>query len=153
MKQARPSAILDAGITVVSGPTLVFSLYLLAAGHNQPGGGFAGGLVAGVFVLLAWAGGGTALVNRLIPLRSSALLGAGLLLATLTAIAPLFVGSGFLESGYIEFDVPLIGEVKLVSAVLFDLGVYLLVVGMALRLVAGFGEASPSLDELEEEHL
>jgi multicomponent Na+:H+ antiporter subunit A len=152
MKQARSSAILDAGITVVSGPILVFSLYLLSAGHNQPGGGFAGGLVAGVFILLAWAGGGTPLVNRLVPLRSSALLGIGLLLATLTSIAPLFLGLGFLESGYIKFHIAVIGEVKLVSAVVFDIGVYLLVIGMALRLVASLGDVAPSLDELEEEH-
>lgn len=152
MKEARPSTILDAGIAVVSGPILVFSIYLLAAGHNQPGGGFAGGLVAGVFILLAWAGGGTALLNRLVPLRSSALMGAGLLIAALTALAPLFLGLGFLESGYVEIDVPLVGKVKLVSAVLFDLGVYLLVIGMALRLVTGLGEAAPSPGELEDEH-
>ena len=152
MKPARHSTILDAGIAVVSGPILVFSIYLLAAGHNQPGGGFAGGLVAGVFILLAWAGGGTALVNRLIPFRSSALMGAGLSIAALTAIVPLFLGLGFLESGYVEIDVPVVGKVKLVSAVLFDLGVYLLVIGMALRLVVGLGEAAPSVEEREEGH-
>lgn len=147
MRPARPSTILDTGIAVVSGPILVFSVYLLAAGHNQPGGGFAGGLVAGVFVMLAWAGGGTDLVNRIIPLRSSALMGVGLLVAALTAIAPLFFGLGFLESGYVAIDLPVIGEVKLVSAVLFDVGVYLLVIGMSLGLVGGLGEAEPSAEE------
>ena len=144
MKRERPSAILDAGITVASGPILVFSLFLLAAGHNQPGGGFAGGLVAGVAVLLAWAGGGTDLVRRIVPLRSSALMGIGLLISTLTALAPLVLGLGFLESGYVEFDVPLIGKVKLVSAVLFDIGVYLLVIGMSLALVRALGETGPA---------
>ncbi len=147
MKPQRDSAILDAGITVASGPILVFSLFLLAAGHNQPGGGFAGGLVAGVAVLLAWAGGGTELVRRIVPLRSSALMGAGLLVATLTALAPLVLGMGFLESGYVEVAVPAIGDVKLVSAVLFDIGVYLLVVGMSLGLVRALGESEPSEGE------
>ncbi len=147
MKPQRDSAILDAGITVAAGPILVFSLYLLAAGHNQPGGGFAGGLVAGVAVLLAWAGGGTDLVRRIVPLRSSALMGAGLLIATLTALAPLALGMGFLESGYAEVAVPAIGDVKLVSAVLFDIGVYLLVVGMSLGLVRALGESEPSEGE------
>jgi multicomponent Na+:H+ antiporter subunit A len=112
----------------------------LAAGHNQPGGGFAGGLVAGVAVLLAWAGGGTRLVSKIVPLRSSALMGTGLLIASLTAIGPLLLGLGFLESGYLEVSVPIVGKVKLVSAVLFDIGVYLLVVGMSLGLVRALGE-------------
>lgn len=140
MNRERPSAILDAGITVASGPILVFSLFLLAAGHNQPGGGFAGGLVAGVAILLAWAGGGTELVRRIVPLRSSALMGTGLLISTITALVPLTLGLGFLESGYVEIAVPAIGEIKLVSAVLFDIGVYLLVVGMSLGLVRALGE-------------
>lgn len=140
MNRERPSVILDAGITVASGPILVFSLYLLAAGHNQPGGGFAGGLVAGVAILLAWAGGGTGLVQRVVPLRSSALMGAGLLISTVTALVPLALDLGFLESGYVEIALPAIGEIKLVSAVLFDIGVYLLVVGMSLGLVRALGE-------------
>jgi multicomponent Na+:H+ antiporter subunit A len=144
VKRARQSAILDAGITVAAGPILAFSLYLLAAGHNQPGGGFAGGLVAGVAVLLAWAGGGTDLVQRIVPLRSSALMGAGLLVATVTALASLGFGLDFLESGFIEFSIPLIGKVKLVSAVLFDIGVYLSVVGMSLGLVTALGESGPT---------
>jgi multicomponent Na+:H+ antiporter subunit A len=147
MKPERQSAILDAGITVASGPILVFSLFLLAAGHNQPGGGFAGGLVAGVAVILAWAGGGTDLVRRIVPLRSSALMGTGLLISTLTGLAPLLLDLGFLESGYIEFDVPVIGKVKLVSAVLFDIGVYLLVIGMSLALVRALGESGPAEPE------
>lgn len=149
MKRERPSAILDAGITVASGPILVFSIFLLAAGHNQPGGGFAGGLVAGVAILLAWAGGGTQLVRRIVPLRSSALMGAGLLISTVTALAPLLLGLGFLESGYVEFEVPAVGDVKLVSAVLFDIGVYLLVVGMSLALVRALGESAPGATEEE----
>ena len=147
MRRERRSAILDAGITVASGPILVFSLFLLAAGHNQPGGGFAGGLVAGVAVLLAWAGGGIELVRRIVPLRSSALMGSGLLVATLTALAPLMLDLSFLESGYVEVAVPLIGDVKLVSAVLFDIGVYLLVVGMSLGLVRALGEFGPAEEE------
>lgn len=147
MKRERPSAILDAGITVASGPILVFSVFLLAAGHNQPGGGFAGGLVAGVAILLAWAGGGTELVRRIVPLRSSALMGTGLLVSTLTALVPLLLDLGFLESGYVEFRVPAVGDVKLVSAVLFDIGVYLLVVGMSLGLVRALGESGPGATE------
>jgi multicomponent Na+:H+ antiporter subunit A len=150
MRRGRQSAILDAGIIVASGPILVFSLYLLAAGHNQPGGGFAGGLVAGVAIVLAWAGGGTELVRRIVPLRSSALMGAGLLVSTVTGLTPLVLDMSFLESGYVEFAIPLIGDVKLVSALLFDIGVYLLVVGMSLALVRALGESGPAETEPAE---
>lgn len=140
MKAPRRSPILEAGVVAVSGPLLVFSLYLLFAGHNQPGGGFAGGLVAGVAVLLVWAAGGVATVRRVLPLRSTTLMGAGLVVAALTGFLALIRGLSFLESGYTELTLPLVGKVKLVSALFFDIGVYLVVLGMALGLVKALGE-------------
>jgi len=136
----RPSAILEAGVIAVAGPMLAFSMYLLFAGHNQPGGGFAAGLVAGVTVLLVWAAGGTATVRRVLPLRSTLLMGLGLLVAALTGFASVLVGLSYLESGYVEFALPVIGKVKIVSALFFDIGVYLVVVGMALGLIRALGE-------------
>ena len=59
------------------------------------------------------------------------------------------LGLGFLESGYVEFSIPAAGDVKLVSAVLFDIGVYLLVVGMSLGLVRALGESAPGATEEE----
>ncbi len=138
----RPSPILEHGVVAAAGPMLVFSLYLLAAGHNQPGGGFAGGLVAGVTVVMAWAAGGPDTVRRIVPMRSSALLGLGLVVATLTGFISQLAGGGFLESGYLEATLPLIGTVKVVSALGFDIGVYLVVVGMSLGLVRTFGDES-----------
>ena len=138
--RSRPSVILEAGVIAVSGPLLVFSAYLLFAGHNQPGGGFAGGLVAGVAVLLVWAAGGTATVRRVLPVRSTLLMGLGLLTAAVTGFASLVPGLAFLESGYVEYSLPIVGKVKVVSALLFDIGVYLVVVGMALALVRALGE-------------
>ena len=140
MKSARRSPILEAGVITVAGPLLVFSLYLLFAGHNQPGGGFAGGLVAGVAVLLTWAAGGTDTVRRVLPFRATVLMGAGLLVATATGFASFLPGLEFLESGYIERSLPIFGKVKLVSALFFDIGVYLVVVGMTLGLVKALGE-------------
>lgn len=142
----RPSAILEAGVVAVAGPMLAFSMYLLFAGHNQPGGGFAAGLVAGVTVLLVWAAGGTDTVRRVLPVRATVLMGLGLLTASLTGFAALFPGLAFLESGYIELSVPLVGKVKVVSALFFDIGVYLVVIGMALALVRSLGEEA-SIEE------
>jgi multicomponent Na+:H+ antiporter subunit A len=147
MRQTRSSAILEAGVVAVSGPLLVFSLYLLFAGHNQPGGGFAGGLVTGVAVLLVWAAGGTAAVRRVLPVRSTVLMGVGLAVASLTGFAALIPGLSFLESGYVELSLPFAGKVKLVSALFFDIGVYLVVVGMTLALVRALGEEGPIQEE------
>ncbi len=119
---------------------MVFSLYLLFAGHNQPGGGFAGGLVAGVAVALAWSVGGLETVRLLIPLRSAVLLGTGLVVSTLTGFVPLVAGLSYLESASFEMSIPLIGDVKVVSALAFDVGVYLVVVGMILGLVQALGK-------------
>ena len=136
----RPSAILEAGVIAVAGPMLAFSMYLLFAGHNQPGGGFAAGLVAGVTVLLVWTAGGTETVGRVLPLRSTLLMGLGLVVAAITGFAALVPGLAFLESGYIELAIPVVGKVKIVSALFFDIGVYLVVVGMALGLIRSLGE-------------
>lgn len=139
MRSSRRSPILEHGAVAVADPMLIFSAYLLFIGHNEPGGGFAAGLVAGVAVVLAWAAGGQSMVRRILPMRSSALLGAGLALAALTGFAALMVGAGFLQSDYVEFAIPVIGKVKVVSPLAFDTGVYLVVVGMALGLVRALG--------------
>jgi len=140
MKTTRQSTILEAGVVTVAGPLMVFSIYLLFAGHNQPGGGFSGGLVAGVSVVLIWIAGGTATLRRVLPVRSTVLMGSGLVVAAITGFAALLPGLEFLESGYIETSLPLFGEVKVVSALFFDIGVYLVVIGMALGLVKALGE-------------
>lgn len=140
MMRQRPSPILEAGIVAVSGPLIAFSLYLLLAGHNQPGGGFAGGLVAGTTVLLAWAAGGRDVVRRVLPVRSTALMGTGLILAVVVGFAAAIPGLTYLESGYIEVSPPLIGNLKIVSALLFDVGVYLVILGISLGLIRSLGE-------------
>ena len=94
MRQRRPSPILEAGIVTVSAPLLAFSLYLLLAGHNQPGGGFAGGLTAGVTILLVWSAGGLRAVRRVLPIRSTVLMGAGLVVAVLVGKPGQFYADG-----------------------------------------------------------
>ena len=65
----------------------------------------------------------------------------------MTGFASLLVGSGYLESASIELTIPLVGKVKAVSALAFDIGVYLVVLGMALGLVRALGEAHPEEEE------
>ncbi|GAA1874569.1 hypothetical protein GCM10009836_64600 [Pseudonocardia ailaonensis] len=121
---------------------LVFSVYLLFVGHYAPGGGFPGGLVAGLaFVLRYIAGGGSegAEIGSKLRVRPPVLMGIGLLLAVATALAPVAFGRPVLSSAKVSFDVPVLGHVDLVSSLVLDLGVYLLIIGVVLDLLRSLG--------------
>jgi multicomponent Na+:H+ antiporter subunit A len=140
----RPSAVLESGLTALTRVVLLFSLFLLFAGHNRPGGGFVGGLVAAAAFVLVFVAGGGAAMRRAARFSPASYLGAGLLIAGLTGTAALLAGKPFLTGGLLEFDVPLLGTVKATSALAFDAGVYLVVVGLVLVVLAAFdpeGEA------------
>jgi multicomponent Na+:H+ antiporter subunit B len=114
---------------------LVFSVYLLLVGHYGPGGGFAAGLVAGLaFVLRYIAGGGAA-----VRVRPPVLIGLGLTVALLTALAPTLVGAPVLATTKLALDVPLVGHVETQTSVFLDVGVYLLIVGVVLDLLRSLG--------------
>jgi multicomponent Na+:H+ antiporter subunit A len=140
----RRSIILDTTARLVLPSALMLSLYLLFAGHNQPGGGFVGGLVAGAAMALAYVAGGIDDVRALVRVRAWTVVGTGLLLAALTALVPLLSGGSLLEHGIAELDPPLLGHVKLTSTLLFDTGVYAVVVGLVLMALEAFGEEAPT---------
>jgi multicomponent Na+:H+ antiporter subunit B len=115
---------------------LVFSVYLLLVGHYGPGGGFAAGLVAGLaFVLRYIAGGSDAAVR----VRPPVLIGLGLTVALLTALAPTLVGAPVLSTAKLALDVPLVGHVETQTSVFLDVGVYLLIIGVVLDLLRSLG--------------
>ncbi|MEZ5263709.1 MAG: MnhB domain-containing protein [Acidimicrobiales bacterium] len=134
------STILAAAAVAVFHTALVFSLYLLFAGHNQPGGGFAGGLVAAAALVIRYVDGGAEAVRALVPLEPMSLLGAGLVLANLTGVAAWLAGGAFLESATWSWDLPVLGTVKTSSALAFDTGVYLVVVALVLMVLRTLGE-------------
>ena len=140
--------LLDRSVRVVFHALQMGSLWLLFAGHNQPGGGFVGGLVAGAAVALRYVAGGMAEVRTTSRFRPWTILGAGLVMSATTAIIPLLLGDQVLESAYRTFDLPLLGKVSLSSALPFDVGVYLLVVGLILMVFEGFGD-DPVLEDIE----
>ena len=136
---ARRSVILETVVRLVFHTVLVFSLYLLFAGHNQPGGGFVGGLVGGLaFVLLHLASGGDAL-QRAVRVEPTLPLGVGVVVAAATGMVPWLFDGQFLESAYRTYDLPLLGAVKLTSPLAFDTGVYLVVVGLVLVVLRTLG--------------
>lgn len=134
------SPIMDTTAQLVFHSALVLSLYLLFAGHNQPGGGFVGGLVAGAAVAVHYVAGGIDEVRSLSRLRPWTILGSGLVLASLAAMLPLVGGDAVLESGYVETDLPALGHIKVTSTLLFDAGVYAVVVGLMLMVFEALGE-------------
>jgi multicomponent Na+:H+ antiporter subunit A len=138
-RDVRRLAFVDVSVRIVFYAVLMMSLWLLFAGHNQPGGGFVGGLLAGSAITLRFIAGGIEEVRGRSPFRPWTVLGAGLLLAATTASLPLLTGGSVLEVGYATLDVPAIGEVSLSSALAFDTGVYLAVVGMVLMAFEAFG--------------
>ena len=132
--------VVDVAVRLVFSAVMVGSIYLLFAGHNQPGGGFVGGIVAGAAVALRYVAGGIDDVRSLSRAHPWTVMGTGLLIAATTAVMPVLLGSAPLESAKFETDLPLLGHIKVTSALPFDIGVYLLVLGLVLMVFESFGD-------------
>ena len=132
--------VLDASARVLFPSILALSLYFLFAGHNQPGGGFVGGLTAGAAISLRYVAGGASAVRATFRLRPWTILGGGLLVATVTALVPMLTGDDALDHAVFDEHLPLLGAVKATSALPFDVGVYLVVVGLVLMAYEAFGD-------------
>ncbi len=120
----------------------LFAIFLLMRGHNEPGGGFAGGVTMAIAFILQYMASGTRWVEerlRILPLRW---VGAGLLVAAATGIGSWLFGMPFLTSAHRYVTLPLIGEVHLVSALFFDLGVFLLVIGATVLMLIALAHQS-----------
>jgi multicomponent Na+:H+ antiporter subunit A len=128
--------LVDRWLTKVA--TLV-AIFITFRGHNAPGGGFAGGLILGAAFVLQYLAGQQPTIRRRSILRPERLLGAGLLLALATTIAPLFIGGSPLESYIWTVTLPQIGKIKVVSSMFFDLGVFFVVVAVVLMVLSFLG--------------
>ena len=119
---------------------LVFSVFICLRGHNEPGGGFIGGLIAASAIAIYGMASGVDRVRRAMRVDPLALAGFGVLLAGMTGVLSLFTGSPFMTGIWVELD---LGEsvVPLSTPMFFDLGVYCVVFGsvsaIALALEAG----------------
>jgi multicomponent K+:H+ antiporter subunit A len=119
---------------------LLVSMYIFLRGHNLPGGGFIAGLITSVAILLQYVASGVAWVQPRLPGDYHPLLAAGLLLAGLTGLGSWLFGYPFLTSTFGHFHWPLVGEFELASAMLFDAGVFLTVVGATLLILANLSK-------------
>lgn len=137
--QRERTLLLEMTARVVFPTVLAFSLYLLLVGHYAPGGGFSGGLVAGLAFVLRYLAGGRQDVGAPVRVRPPALIGSGLTIAVLTALVPVLTGNPVLTSAKWAVDVPALGSVELVTSLFLDIGVYLLLVGVVLDLLRSLG--------------
>ncbi|WP_299299630.1 Na+/H+ antiporter subunit A [uncultured Brachybacterium sp.] len=128
---------------------MMFSVYLLMAGHNLPGGGFAGGLVAGLALALRYIAGGRYELSEAAPVQAGLILGAGMAIAVLAGVLPVLFGGTVFASATPVVDVPLLGELEFPSALIFDIGVYLVVVGVMLDFLRSLGSQIDQQQEAE----
>ncbi|TJZ79383.1 Na+/H+ antiporter subunit A [Rhodococcus oryzae] len=133
------SLVLEITTRMIFPTMMVLSVYFFFSGHNAPGGGFAGGLTAGLALVLRYLAGGRYELGEAVPIDAGKILGLGLMFSAGTAMASLFLGAPALSSATLEVTLPLLGDIKMVTAIFFDLGVYLIVVGLVLDVLRSLG--------------
>jgi multicomponent K+:H+ antiporter subunit A len=121
---------------------LLVAIHLFLRGHNAPGGGFIAGLVTAVALILQSMASGIAWTRQQWRIRYHPLIAWGVLIATCTGMGSWLFGRPFLTSAFGHFHLPLVGEFELATALLFDLGVSLTVVGVVMLILATLGNLS-----------
>jgi len=135
------SLILQTGTRLLLPLLLLFSVFLLLRGHDEPGGGFIAGLVASMAFALYMFAFDVYRARGVLRIDPRNLLGIGLLLATVSGLPSLLQGQAYLTSLWWDVEVPLFGELKLSTPLVFDIGVYLVVIGTVLTIVLALAEA------------
>lgn len=128
-----PSVILRTAIRLIIPGLLLFSIFLLFRGHNEPGGGFVGGLVAAASITLYTLAWGVKKAEEMFRVQPQIVIATGLLLALLAGFPGWFVGGEFMQGVWPGLVLPVIGKVG--TPVIFDTGVYLLVTGMVVKVI------------------
>lgn len=118
----------------------LLALWLFLRGHQQPGGGFVAGLVVAAAIALQGLAFGLTAARAIFPFPFWALLGGGLLLALSTAVWPMLLGRPFLDLTFDYYYLPFFGKIELASAAVFDVGVFLVVVGAAKSILLHIAE-------------
>lgn len=120
-------------------PMILFALFLLFSGHNAPGGGFAAGLVVGLALAVRYLAGGRYELGEAAPVHPGLVLGTGLFLSAGVGLVALLSGRSALESTIVDLHLPVLGDVHLVTSLFFDVGVFLVVIGLVIDILRTFG--------------
>ncbi|GAA4846405.1 Na+/H+ antiporter subunit A [Luteimicrobium xylanilyticum] len=135
----RRSVIFEVVARLLFHSMIVYAAFLLFSGHNNPGGGFAAGLVVGIALVVRYLAGGRYELGEAAPVQPGVLLGTGLFLSVGVGLAAMLAGGEVLQSTIFDLHVPLVGEVHLVTSLFFDIGVFLVVVGLVLDILRSLG--------------
>ncbi|WP_110928636.1 Na(+)/H(+) antiporter subunit B [Bacillus massiliglaciei] len=119
---------------------LLFSVSIFFGGHYSPGGGFVGGLMTSAAIVLLLLAYDIKTVAGILPFDYKIVLAVGLFIAAGTVASSIFFDLPLMTHAYRYFDLPLLGHTSLHSAVLFDLGVYLVVVGVTMTIIQTIGD-------------
>jgi multicomponent Na+:H+ antiporter subunit A len=145
------SIVVEVVVRLIFHGLFITSLYLLFAGHNSTGGGFAGGVVAGLALAARYLAGGREELDAAVRVDAGRLLGIGMVLAAGSALAPMLFGYPPLMSFWIDNEIAGIGHIIFVTSTIFDIGVYLIVIALVIDILRSLGS---ELDlQAEEEHL
>ena len=113
----------------------LYAVLLFLQGHHDPGGGFVGGLVAAASLMLCALAYGIPVAWKVLPVQPGNLIGTGLLAAGTAGCVGVFQGKPFLTAAWLKLKLPGVGTVDLGTPLLFDAGVFLVVVGVTLTIL------------------
>lgn len=139
-----PSLILQTASQLLLPLLLLLSVFLLLRGHHEPGGGFIGGLVAAAAISLHLFATDIRSARGVLRIDPRTLIGIGLLVALLAAFVGPMMGDPFFAGEWVDLYLPLLGEVHVGTPLLFDFGVYLVVIGSVLTFVLTLAEVGES---------
>lgn len=140
MKNFPNNMMLQTFMKLIAVVVFTFSIYIFLAGHNAPGGGFVGGLMTASAIVVLYLVFDLKTISKMIPINFITLIGVGLLFGAFTGVISMIFGFPFLTQFFEYFTFPIFGEVELTTALVFDLGVYLVVVGAALTIITTIAE-------------
>lgn len=145
------SPILEVITRLIFHTIVLFSVYLLFSGHNAPGGGFAGGLVVGLALVLRYLAGGRHELDVAAPVDAGVVMGAGLFTALGTGLSALIAGGEVLQRTLLDWHLPVVGHVHFVTSMIFDVGVYLVVIGVVLTILRSLGSEVDHHERIERD--
>ncbi|MBN8201791.1 Na(+)/H(+) antiporter subunit B [Bacillus sp. CMF12] len=132
--------ILQTATKVVLFLIVLFSVHIFFAGHYTPGGGFVGGLLTSGAIVLLLLAFDMKTVSKILPVNYIHMIAVGLLFAIGTGAGALLFNVPFLTHAFGHVDLPVLGDTSLHTATLFDLGVFLVVVGVTMTIIQTIGE-------------
>ncbi|MGH1414051.1 MAG: monovalent cation/H+ antiporter subunit A [Pelagimonas sp.] len=137
---------------VIMPVVLMVGFYIFLRGHNEPGGGFIAGLVVSIAVVMQYMASGFSWTSARLRYPYHGVIGAGVLVAGLTGIGSWFVGKPFLTSDFTYVRIPPFEKFELATAALFDVGVFLAVVGAVMLSLESFSRLARRAHVPDNEH-